>query len=80
MATFIKPKVTKTRVKHIGEHINNPVNIELCSELVKCDKPNGYGDCSPKIVFRGLEVTWHYGDDGHTLRDEQYNEILEKYQ
>lgn len=80
MATFIQPKMAKTRVDYIGEYINNPVNIDLCSELVKCDKPDGHGKSYPKIVFRGLEVTWYYGEHGHTLRDEQYNEILERYQ
>lgn len=76
MSKFIIPKVKFSHRDYIGEHQNNPVNIDLCTELIKKDEYNGYGKEYPVIYFKGCDVTWYYGEDGHKLRDEQYNELL----
>ena len=76
MSEFIIPKVKSSHRDYIGEHQNNPVNINLCVELIKMDKDNGYGTKYPVIYFKGCNVTWYYGKNGHKLRDEQYNELL----
>ena len=76
MSKFIIPKVKSSHRDYIGECQNNPVNIDLCIELIKMNKDNGYGKKYPAIYFKGCDVTWYYGEDGYKLRDEQYNEIL----
>ncbi len=76
MSKFIIPKVKSSHRDYIGEYQNNPVNIDLCTELIKENEYNGYGKRYPVIKFRGCNVTWYYGENGHKLRDEQYNELL----
>ena len=76
MTKFIEPKLKTVHRDYIGEHTNNPVNIELCTELISCDEPNGYGTRYPVIKFKGCGVTWYYGEKGHKIRDEQYSELL----
>ena len=76
MSKFIIPKVESSHRDYVGECQNNPVNIDLCTELIKMDKTNGYGKKYPVIYFKGCGVTWYYGESGHKLRDEQYDEIL----
>ena len=83
MSKFIIPKVKSSHRDYgdyVGEHQNNPVNIDLCTELVKTDKYNGYNKKYPVIYFKGCDVTWYYGEGGHKLRDEQYNELLNQEQ
>lgn len=80
MSKFIIPKVKFSHRDYIGEHQNNPVNIDLCTELIKEDEYNGYGKRYPVIKFRGCDVTWYYGENRHKLRDEQYNELIKPKQ
>ena len=75
MSKFIIPKVKFSHRDYIGEHQNNPVNIDLCTELISKEENNGYGNRYPVIKFIGCNVTWYYGENGHKLRDEQYNEL-----
>jgi len=35
MANFILPAITATHLDYIGIIKNNPVNIDLCTELIK---------------------------------------------
>ena len=76
MSKFIIPKVKSLHRDYIGEYQNNPVNINLCTELISKEEENGYGKKYPVIKFMGCNVTWYYGEREHKLRDEQYNEIL----
>ena len=76
MSKFIIPKVKSSHRDYVGVYQNNPVNIDLCTALIKIDKTNGYGKKYPAIYFKGCDVTWYFGEHGHKLRDEQYNEIL----
>ena len=76
MAKFIQPKLKTVHIDYIGKHQNNPVNIDKCTELIRKDEPNGYGTNYPIIEFKGCGVKWYYGEKGHKIRDEQYNEIL----
>lgn len=76
MAKFIEPKLKSTHRDYIGQWPNNPINIERCTELISRDQSNGYGTYYPIIEFRGCGVMWYYGEKGHKIRDEQYQEIL----
>lgn len=78
MANFILPAITTTYLDYIGVVKNNPVNINLCTELIKEDEPNGYGKKYPIIQFKGCNVKWYYGENGHNIRDLQYNKLLEE--
>ena len=79
MPTFIQPSVTQSHRNYIGQHKNNPVNIDLCTELIAKDENDGYGTLYPVIIFKGCNVTWYYGEKNQKARDEQYQQILETY-
>ena len=79
MAKFIEPKFRRVHRDYIGLHINNPVNIEFWTELIKCEEPNGYGTEYPIIYFKGCNVKWYYGKNGSDSRDEQYRYILDTF-
>lgn len=76
MAKFIEPKLKTVHRDYIGQHQNNPVNIDLCKELISTEESIGYGADYPVIKFKGCDVTWYYGKNGHEIRDEQYKELL----
>ncbi len=76
MAKFIEPKIKTVHRDYIGEHTNNPVNIELCTELMSYNEPNGYGAEYPVIEFKGCGATWYYAEYEYKIRDEQYKELL----
>lgn len=78
MAKFIICKVKIVHVNPIGKVTNDPINIDLINTIQSRDENNGYGKIYPVIYFIGVGIhkTWNYGENGHQLRDEQYNEIL----
>lgn len=79
MAKFIQPSLETTHRDYMGTYQNNPINIDLCTEIIKMEMANGYGKFYPVIYFRGIDITWYYGEHGHDIRDRQYNEILEAF-
>ena len=79
MANFIKPSVEVMHRDYIGRHVNNPVNIDFCTELVRRNEPDGYGKEYPVIHFKGCDVKWYYYVGGQEIRDKQYNDILNKF-
>lgn len=76
MSRFISPKVNEVHVDYIGKYTNNPVNIELCTSVIKKDKNSGYGKIYPVIIFKGCDVEWNYGENGTKIRDKQYDDIV----
>jgi len=79
MPQFVTPAIGKVHRDYIGQHQNNPVNIELCTEIISRDDANGYGKNYPVIEFKGCGVIWYYGEKGHKARDEQYQNILSTF-
>lgn len=79
MAKFIHPALTTCHLDYIGNHINHPINIDLCTSIIKENEPNGYGKEYPIIKFKGMDIKWYYGEHGHDIRDKQYHEILDTF-
>jgi hypothetical protein len=71
---FIKPKIEQVRYRQYDLK-NNPVNIDLCKELVKstyAHYPDNEG--IPSIIFKGCDAEWKFIDEKD--RDEEYERII----
>lgn len=79
MPLFVNSSVNETHRDYVGLHINNPVNIELCTELVKKNEPNGYGKEYPVIIFKGCNAVWYYHEIHTKVRDNDYQKLLERF-
>lgn len=82
---FIDPDVREYLEEYVGEggqtvlKRNHPVNIILCTSIEKRDRTDGWGKTYYEITFRGISVTWNYGQNAKSVRDNQYNKILKAY-
>lgn len=76
MANFITPAFKSVHWDYYGQRQNNPVNIDLCTEIIKRNDSNGYGKFYPVIVFKGCNVIWYYGENNYKERDEEFKSII----
>ena len=83
-AYFVEPLVEQAYVPHFGQKQNSPVNINLCTELVKQDVPTrDYSQkeeeqqvICPIIEFKGCNAKWYFEAGDVKTRDEQYEALL----
>lgn len=76
MANFIKCSCEKT-VYHGHEITNDPINIELVTQVSKFHKkwyPDNTG--IPALKFHGIDKTWVYENEQD--RDDDYDKIVNK--
>lgn len=83
-ACFVEPLVEQVYVPHFGIQKNNPVNINLCTELVKQDiqtrdyskKEEDQEVVYPIIELKGCNAKWYFEVGDFKARDEQYEALL----
>lgn len=84
-AYFVKPVIEQAYIPHFGITKNYPVNINLCTELVRYDVPTlDYSTDSeeakeiiyPVIEFKGCNAKWYFEAGDVKTRDEQYEALF----